>query len=123
MTATDSADTTKFVADSANTMGLAISLMVLEGQWAGQLEQDRIQYVIDSINPDPSTALLAQSDQVTYNTDAMKKDSQCNLVQISVKTSQSNVSSDNSNRQAVFGVTQGVNGALSLANSLIKAKY
>ncbi len=108
---------TQFTQDSVMTVELAMILLDLQAAWSAQLEQDRIAFIMQSLNPDPAASSLAKAMQIEYQDHATQKDIQCNAMQSNVDTVHQQLNLDNANREKVTELGDAVNG---LNNQMIQ---
>ncbi len=111
----------QFVGDSGMAVVVAFTLMSVQVKWMTQLQMTRIDFIMQSLNPDPSGAALAKALQIKYDNDSTTRDIQTNATQSTLQSVQGQIDQDNKNRQAVFeSVTSTKNALMYLTKLLAK---
>ncbi len=110
----------QFVNDSVSLITMTLALMNLQTEWQNKLTEDKYNYLAVSVSSDPATAMQAKALQVVYDTDTSIKDVQCNGVQTIVQGVQSQVNSDNTDRQQNYSVAGSISGYFGFAMGVLK---
>ena len=119
---TDDSYRASFNSIVGGTVQSGLGIMTLSSDWASQLMEDRIAMIMAGIDTSPAGQMMANADQVIYETDSTNQKTQVNAAEQGLHLDQSDISLVNQEREQSLQAGEGISNFFAAMNNATKQK-